>query len=330
MDTILIIDDQEVSRLILGEFVTQIGPSVRGKVFSETFDALKWVRDHAVVMVIVDFSMPGMDGIEFTKRFHTLSHCKDVPVVMISVLDDKDKAIKYRALEAGVFDFLHKPIDYTELKARCRQILELRKRYQQNQHHDDIAGVLFRITQSFNGRDPWRLADISRQIARQLGLSIEACNMIEQAAPLNDLGHMFATNRALSQPAVLHRSERVAMQQHTVKGYQLLNKGGSGFLCHAAKIALSHHERFDGKGYPHGFKGRDIAREARIVAVADIVDALLSDRPYRKAWSHERTLDYLRSERGKRFDPDCVDAFMQQSDEILFSESGKHSELRYG
>jgi len=330
MDTILIIDDQEVSRLILSEFVTKIGPSIQGKAFKTPFDALKWVRGHTVVMVIVDFSMPDMDGIEFTKRFHTLPYCRDVPVVMISVLDDRGKAIRCRALQAGVFDFLSKPIDYTELKARCRQILELRKRHRQNQYHDEVAGVLFRITQSFNGRDPWRLADISRQIAKQLGLSIEECDLIEQAAPLNDLGHMFAPSQAISRPAFLQQSERAAMQQHTVRGYQLLNNGDSGFLCHAAKIALSHHERFDGKGYPHGFKGRDITREARIVAVADIVDALLSDRPYRKAWSHERILDYLQSERGIRFDPDCVDAFLLQSDEILFSNRGQNSEWLYG
>jgi HD-GYP domain-containing protein (c-di-GMP phosphodiesterase class II) len=171
------------------------------------------------------------------------------------------------------------------------------------------------------------LAGISRRIAEQIGLSKKECDLIERAAPLNDLGHMMAPTGLLSQAVVLGRAERAAIQQHTVMGYHLLSSGDSEFLNRAAKIALSHHEHFDGGGYPHGFRGRDIAHEARIVAVADIVDALLSDRPYRKAWSFDRVLTYLQSERGKRFDPNCVDAFLQHGEEILSPNDSELPEL---
>lgn len=152
-----------------------------------------------------------------------------------------------------------------------------------------------------------------------MGVSKLECDLIERAAPLNDLGHMITPATVLSRPAGLGQDERVLMQQHTLMGYQLLRSSTSELFRCAAKIALSYHERFDGQGYPHGFRGRDIAPEARIVAVADIIDALLPDRPYRKAWSIDRVLCHLKSQRGKRFDPDCVDAFLQRWEEIIAS-----------
>ncbi len=323
MENILIVDDQELTRLILAQFVGRIGSNVRSKIFEAPLAALDWVSRNTVAMVIVDYRMPGIDGIEFTRRFRMLPHCRDVPVVMISVVDDPDKAIRYQALEAGVIDFLPKPIDYTEWLARCRNILNIRRQQNLDPVHDEVTGILFRITQSFNGRNPWRLASISRRIAEQLGLSLMECDLIERASPLNDLGHMVASGVLLSRPVALLQTERVMMQQHTLLGYRLLQGGATEFLHRAANIALSHHERFDGKGYPHGFKGYDIAREARIVAVADVVDALLSDRPYRKAWPVERVLEHLLSERGRRLDPDCVDAFLQRWKKILLPVTGQ-------
>lgn len=151
METILIVDDQEVTRLILTEFVDKIGMDVRGKVFNGPLEALRWLNDNSVVMAIVDYRMPGIDGIEFTRRLHKLPHCRDVPVVMISVIDDPNKVVRYEALEAGVLDFLPKPIDYTELLARCRQILQLRRWYRKSQFHDDVTGILFQIAQLMAG-----------------------------------------------------------------------------------------------------------------------------------------------------------------------------------
>ncbi|HXK58174.1 MAG TPA: HD domain-containing phosphohydrolase, partial [Gammaproteobacteria bacterium] len=122
-------------------------------------------------------------------------------------------------------------------------------------------------------------------------------------------------------PSTLRQDERVTVQGHTLAGYRLLQQGGSPLFRQGAKIALSHHEHFDGKGYPHGFGGKDIPLEARIVSVADCADALLSERPYRKAWSADKVLCYLKSYRGKRFDPDCIDAFFEGLDISLLAEA---------
>jgi two-component system response regulator RpfG len=320
MQTVLIIDDQELTRMILTEFARSLGPDVAGKAFENPSDALAWVQENPVAMAIVDYRMPGMDGIEFIRRLHDLPAGGDVPVVMITALDDYDKEIRYKALNAGVVDFLSKPLDYSEWRIRCRNILELQKHLHQNQTCKELATVLFRITQSFNGRNPWRLAGISRHIAEQIRLSSKECDLIEGAAPMNDLGHFFVPYNLLSRSSKLRQKERITVQSHTLAGYHLLQASDSELYRKAARIALSHHEQYDGKGYPHGFGGKDIPLEARIVSVADFVDALLSDRPYRRAWTIDRVFGYLKSFRGKRFDPDCVDAFFQRSEDILLSD----------
>ena len=319
MRNVLIVDDQEVPRMILSEFVETIGPDVTGKSFETPAKALNWSEKNPVVMALVDYRMPGMDGIEFTRRLHTLPAHTNVPVVIFTALDDPDKTILYEALSAGVIDFLQKPLDYKEWRLRCRNILNLAR----CQYHRDVSReltqVLFQISGAANGRDPTRLGNISRHIAEELALSPSECELIRKAAPLNDLGHFLVASHLLWRRSALGQEERTTLQGHTLAGFQLLQRGSSALFEQGAKIALSHHEQFDGNGYPHGFGGRDIPLEGRIVSVADFVDALLSDRPYRKAWSVDKVLGYLKSYRGKRFDPDCVDAFFARLDKTLLS-----------
>ena len=319
MPTVLIIDDQELTRMILVEFVRSIGPEIEGKAFDNPWAALDWASHNSAAMALVDYYMPGMDGIEFTRRLHKLPASKEVPVVMITALTDSNKAIRYDALNTGVVDFLSKPIDYIEWRARCRNILKLRRYHHQDQVYSEMADLLLRITQSVSGRNLQRLGYISHHIAGEIGLSSKVCELIQQAAPLNDLGLYWIPDNLLSKPSTLLQDEHRVVQGHTITGYQLLQKGNSDVLYMASKISLSHHENFDGTGYPHGFGGRDVPLEARIVSVADCVDALLSDRPYRQAWPIERVFDYLRENRGTTFDPDCVDAFFQRLDQTLLS-----------
>ncbi|MBL3598391.1 MAG: response regulator [gamma proteobacterium endosymbiont of Lamellibrachia anaximandri] len=325
MQTVLIIDDQELSRMILNEFIRSIGPYVEGKTFETLSAALEWAEKNPVAMVLVDYRMPSMNGIEFTRRLHDLPDCRVVPVVMITALDDHDKEIRYEALSAGVVDFLLKPLDQKEWQFRCRNILNLSRSQRQDALYKDLTQVLFHITKSVNGRNPKRLANISRHIAEQMGLLTDECDLIERAAPLNDLGNFLVAGHLLWRPSIFCQEEREKVQGHTLAGFSLLQQGDSPLFQQGAKIALSHHEHFDGKGYPHGFGGQDIPLEARIVSVADFVDALLSDRPYRKAWSVDKMLGYLKSYRGKRFDPDCVDAFFERLDRILLSETSSIS-----
>ncbi len=318
MQRVLIVDDQGVTRLILEEFLRSMDLEVQVQVSDSPFVALEWARSHPLDLAIVDYQMPGMDGIELTRQLRGLPGNEALPVAMITAVEDADRMIRRRALEAGVWDFFYKPIEPNEWRVRFRNLLELRSR--QNQDSREVTDILFRITQTCFGRNPRRVAEISRRIAVQLGLSYLECELIERAAPLNDLGQIRVPENLLSKQSQLNPAEWETVQQHTLLGYQLLRDSQSPFLEKAARIALSHHERFDGKGYPHGFSQGDIPLEARIVTVADVVDALLCNRPYRPAWKFDRVLSYMRSESGKHFDPDCVEAFFHCVNETTTGE----------
>lgn len=313
MQRILIVDDQGVTRLILDEFLRSLNLKLQVEVFASPLAALEWAARYSLDLAIVDYRMPSMDGIELTRRLRALPGNEGLPVAMITALEDADRMIRRQAAEAGVLDFLCKPIEPNEWRARFRNLLALSSRQDREAH--ELTEVLFRIPHNFFGRNPKRVAAVSGRVAAQLGLSSQECGLIERAAPLNDLGQVRVPDALLSKQSKLQQDEWKAVRHHTLLGYQLLRDNQSAFLQMAASIALSHHERFDGKGYPHGFTQRDIPLEARIVSVADVVDALLSERPYRPAWQLDQVLGYVLAERGKRFDPECVDAFLHCMDE---------------
>ena len=173
-------------------------------------------------MVLVDYRMPGMNGAAFTRQLHALPAKEDVPVVIFTALDDPDKTVRYEALRAGAVDFLPKPVDYTEWRYRCRNLLNLARCRQQKSLSQELMQLLFRITTAANGRNPLRLARLSRHIAEQLSLSESDCALIEQAAPLNDLGHFLVAAPLLWSPSSLKQKERALIQGHTLAGFRLL------------------------------------------------------------------------------------------------------------
>ena len=154
-------------------------------------------------------------------------------------------------------------------------------------------------------------------VARELGLEEHQCEVIRHAAPMHDIGKIGISDKVLLKEGQLSDTEWRIMQNHCRIGHEILKGSPSHYLKSGATIALGHHERFDGKGYPDGISGSAIPIEARVVTVADVFDALQSDRPYRKGWSLDRTLDYMRRQRGEQFDPDCIDAFLRQLDSVL-------------
>ncbi|MCB1878954.1 MAG: HD domain-containing protein, partial [Gammaproteobacteria bacterium] len=153
--------------------------------------------------------------------------------------------------------------------------------------------------------------------AQELGLEDDTCNVIRHAAPMHDIGKIGVPDQILLKRGKLTRQEWNSMQVHTRIGYEILRDSPSCFLKSGAVIALGHHERFDGKGYPNGLLGDKTPIEARVAAVADVFDALMSERPYKAAWTMERTLDYMREQRARHFDPDCIDAFFTKLDNIM-------------
>ncbi|HEB95847.1 MAG TPA: response regulator [Sedimenticola thiotaurini] len=347
MSTVLIIDDQSISRMILEELIRSIDREIQVESFASPVKALEWAKGNSHDLVITDFKMPHMDGIEFTHWFRQIPSCVDIPLVIITCVDEK--SVRYRALEAGATDFLSKPIDHYECRARCRNLLQLRRQQQIikdrarwleqevfNKTHEleqREKETLLRLAKAGEYRDEdtgnhvVRMAEYAFLVAQEIGLEHELCEIIRHAAPMHDIGKIGVPDHILLKRGRLDSDEWARMQTHTRIGYEILRDSPSFFLKSGAIIALGHHERFDGSGYPQGLKGAEIPIEARVAAVADVFDALQSERPYKKAWGIDRTLEYMRQQRGRHFDPDCIDAFFSRLDRILsirerFSDDG--------
>ncbi len=339
MTTVLIIDDQTVSQLILQEVVRTIDSDsdIRIQCFSDPIKALSWSSENTVDLVLTDFMMPQMDGIEFTGNFRQIPNCMDTPIIMVTCIEDK--SVRYRALESGATDFLTKPIDQHECRARCINLLKLReqqliikdrakwlenevaKKTKEITHRE--KETLLRLAKAGEFRDEEtgnhviRMAEFSYLIASKLELDSKFCEVIRQAAAMHDIGKIGVPDTVLLKPGKLNSVESNIMRKHSQIGYDILKNSTSEYIRTGSIIALNHHERYDGNGYPQGLAGEAIPIEARAAAVADVFDALQSARPYKSAWPMERTLEYLRFQRGKHFDPNCIDAFLFQLDKVV-------------
>lgn len=319
------------------ELVGSIDKDVLSYCFADPTQALEWAKENDVDLVVTDYKMPQMDGIEFTKWFRRIPGLNDVPVMIVTCIEDQ--SVRYLALESGATDFITKPIDHTECRARCNNLLtmslqrklikdralllegEIRKTTQEL--HDREKETLIRLAKAGEYRDEdtgnhiHRISRYSRLIAKNLDLSEELCDLIAQAAPMHDIGKIGIPDAILLKPARLTPEEFKIMQQHTEVGYEILKDSPSKYLQTGAVIALSHHEKYNGQGYPHSLQRDKIPLEARIVAVADVFDALVTNRPYKKSWPLEQAFDYIRQERGNHFDPDCADIFLQEAEQVV-------------
>ncbi len=336
MNRIAIVDDSDINLTLLSALVRRLG-DCEPLLFQDSPRGLAWCSEHRPDLVIVDYMMPDLDGIEFIARLRQIAGCEDLPILMITANDDKE--VRYEALQRGATDFLNKPVDRIEFSARVRNMLALgasRKKLADKAEwlasevekatravHAREQELLFRMSRAAEFRDPetgahiQRMAHYSQLIARRLGLPVDDQELILRAAPMHDVGKIGIPDGILLKPGKLTPEEFDEMKRHTVIGYELLSGSESLVLQTAAVIAVSHHEKFDGAGYPYGVKGGSIPLFGRIVAVADVFDALTSVRPYKPAWPLERAQAYLRENTGNHLDPACVDAFFAAWDEVL-------------
>ena len=288
-------------------------------------------------LVLVDHIMPEMDGVQFTGALRARASYRLVPIIMVT--SDMDRNTRIEAIRAGATDFVNKPFDPTELQARVANLLTLRAaqveladRANWLSREVELATahllareeeIIWRLARAIEYRDGdtgehvSRVAQISQLIASGIGLSPQRCRMIYLAAPLHDIGKIGIADAILSKPGKLTPDELTIMRTHVSIGARILEHGSSEVIRTAELIAQSHHERWDGAGYPDKLSGTDIPIEARLVAIADVFDALCSERPYKRAWPIEEAHREIVSLSGTHFDPACVAAFETRWPEIL-------------
>lgn len=333
---IAIIEDTPVNLLVMQSLVKRLGAH-DCQIFSDAELGLAWCQDNAPDLIIVDYMMPCLDGLEFIRRCRSTPALQERPILMVTAA--AERSVRYAALEAGASDFLTKPIDIHEFTPRVRNMLQLRAAMAATTHRADELAVavrqateeiqmreretIMRLARAAEFRDPetgshiLRMAHYSAIIAQHLGLPDETVDLLLSAAPMHDVGKLGTPDHILLKPGRLTPDEMEIMRQHASIGYEILRNSCSPMLQMAAEIALSHHEKYDGTGYPQGKIGEDIPLTGRIVAVADVFDALTSARPYKEAWDLERAREHLLAGRGTHFDPVCVDMFLDNWNEIL-------------
>lgn len=268
-------------------------------------------------LILLDVMMPGMTGHEVCAQLKSDPHTSDIPVIFVTALSNVDDEI--RGFELGAVDYITKPVSAPIVKARVRTHLSLVRAEVLRETRLNIVqalGMAAEYKDNETGLHVIRMSHFSRIIALEAGFSAEEADELLHAAPMHDVGKIGIPDAILQKPGKLDDAEWEIMQKHPEIGAQIIGEHDASMLKMAHRIALGHHEKWDGSGYPAGLAGNAIPIEARIVAIADVFDALTSVRPYKKAWSVEDAVALIREQSGRHFDPDLVDCFLRRLDDI--------------
>jgi putative two-component system response regulator len=339
---ILIVDDEPQNIELLEAYLVPQGYEIVKAANGE--EALGKLSDNQIDLILLDVKMPGMDGFEVTRRVRQDDKKRLLPIILVTALRETEDRVK--GIEAGCDDFLSKPVDKMELLARVRSLLKV-KAYNdlmnnyRKELESEVTGrteelkhafekikaasleTIYRLSMAAEYKDKETGAHIKRMslysaaVTRRMGLTESTIETILYAAPMHDLGKIGIPDLILMKPAKLDPVEWEIMKQHTVIGAKILQGSDAEFIRLGETIALSHHEKWDGSGYPNSLKGIEIPITGRITAIADVFDALTSKRPYKEPFSVEKSLAIIREGRGSHFDPDVADAFFAIQDEIL-------------
>jgi len=316
---ILVVDDEPDVREIIRRWLVREGYTCRTA--ADANEALDCLRRGGFALVVSDIMMPGLSGLDLLERVGR--DYPDVAVVMVTALDDRDTAV--RALELGAYGYVIKPFERNELLIAVVNALERRRLTLQSRDYERLleeqvrertaevrereAEIVLRLISASEYRDDETGAHIRRigllaeDLARVAGWKREDADRIRLAAPMHDVGKIGVPDNILLKPGALTPEEFEVVKRHTEIGARILGGSSVPLLRTAADIALCHHERWDGTGYPRGLAGEDIPEAARIVAVVDMYDALTSHRVYRPALRHDEAIEVMRREHGGRFDP---------------------------
>lgn len=336
--TVLVLDDESDNVHLICESLRRQLPGVHAIGFSAPQEAVVWCATHEPDLCLVDYRMPAMSGVEFVRQLRAQDHLQGVPVIMITA--QAAPTLQQEALDAGATDFLSKPLNVPDVLRRVRNHLKLRDSLRgqradlgtlergiqeaaQRLIEQEQALIIQRLTRLSGYRDEEtvnhmrRMAAIARMIAEELGLDRPFAEALMLAAPMHDIGKVGIPDRVLLKPGRLDAAERNIMKTHTTIGYELLKDSGTQMLRLGGEIAHTHHEKWNGQGYPNGLAGEAIPLSGRIVAVADVFDALVNVRHYKPAWALGDAIDLLRRERGEHFDPSCVNVLLRRIDDVI-------------
>lgn len=280
--------------------------------------ALELAGRERPALVLLDVMMPGMTGHEVCQQLKNDPATREIPVIFVTALADTEDEAK--GFEVGAVDYITKPVSPAIVKARVRTHLSLVRMDELKRTRLEIVqrlGLAAEYKDNETGLHVIRMSHYSRILARALGWSEADCDDLLNAAPMHDVGKIGIPDAVLRKPGKLDADEWAVMRQHVSIGANIIGEHPSGLLRMAQRIALTHHEKWDGSGYPNGLAGEDIPIEGRIVAIADVFDALTSERPYKQAWPVEEAVAFLRDQSGQHFDPDLVELFIQQLPAVL-------------
>jgi putative two-component system response regulator len=281
-------------------------------------DALAAIAKHQPALVLLDIEMPDMDGYTVCQAVKADAATEHIPIIFVTSRSNVDD--ETRGFAVGAVDFIVKPISPPIVLARVRTHLSLVKTSQLEQSYRDAIGMLGdagHYNDTDTGVHIWRMAAYASALAAASGWDKESCSALELAAPMHDTGKIGIPDAILRKPGKLDDSEWAVMRTHARIGHDILIRSHAPMFHLAAEVALCHHEKWNGSGYPQGLAGTAIPESARIVALADVFDALSMRRPYKDAWPLERVMATLHESSGSHFEPRLVDLFDSQLPRIL-------------
>lgn len=308
-ETILVVDD-EVQNLALIRQI--IGKDYSLKFAKNGAEAVAAVKRFHPQLILLDVQLPDIDGYEICRQLNEDGTLQQTSVIFVT--SRSEVSAQAEGFNVGAIDYIIKPISPDILRYRVKTHLNLvRKNTLETSYHDAIR--MLSEAGHYNDTDTgvhiWRMAKYAKSLGAFIGLDDDICTLIETAAPMHDTGKIGIPDSILKKPGPLDAQEWETMQKHSLIGYEILSKSQAPVFKLAAQIAYYHHEKWDGTGYPLGLKGDEIPIEVQVVTIADVYDALTCKRPYKEAWSSDAAFAHMRSESGKHFNPDLIQAFCE-------------------
>ncbi len=356
---ILVVDDDPEILELLANIVRSLSHDV--ETANDGFEALAKVGLD-IDLILLDVKMPGMDGFEVARSVREQYLQNELPIIMVTGMATREDRIG--AVKAGANDFIAKPFDVTEVRVRMKSLLEMKEAHDAlRRHKEELEGIVQKRTQALrsalddvvearrrlrvanletiqrlvvaseykdleSAAHIQRMSEFSALIARTIHFTPQRVELIYHASPMHDIGKIGTPQEILLKPGKLNRREWRQIRQHPTIGAKILQESASQLLRLGETIALTHHEKWDGSGYPKGLRGNEIPIEGRICAIADVFDALTSKRPYKEAFSNDEAFHILLKGRGKHFDPELVALFVADVDEVIEIQSTFQSQER--